>query len=119
MAARRSPRSGDPETALVTGASAGIGRELARIFAEHGYDLIVVARRKDELEELADACRREYRVRVHTLPMDLLVPDASKGWLSCWRTRTCVWTCWSTTPGSWRWGLSPRSASVSTSACCS
>jgi len=78
MAARHSPRSGDPETALVTGASAGIGREFARIFAEHGYDLIIVARRKAELEELADACRSEHRVRVHVVPMDLLVPNASE-----------------------------------------
>ena len=65
------------QTALITGASGGIGLELARVFAEHGFDLIVVARRESELEALAGCCRKEYGVRVHVLPMDLLVPDAS------------------------------------------
>jgi hypothetical protein len=64
------------ETALVTGASGGIGLELARVFAEHDFDLIVVARRESELEALAGRCRKEHGVRVHVLPMDLLVPGA-------------------------------------------
>jgi len=65
------------ETALITGASGGIGLEMARVFAGHGFDLIVVARREPELEALAGRCRKEHGVRVHVLPMDLLVPDAS------------------------------------------
>ncbi len=64
------------ETALITGASAGIGRELALVFAEHGFDLIIVARRAAELEELADRCRQKHGVDVHVIPMDLLGPDA-------------------------------------------
>jgi hypothetical protein len=43
--------------AIVTGASAGIGAELARVFAEHGHDLVVVARRFDALESLATTLR--------------------------------------------------------------
>ena len=39
--------------ALVTGASSGLGREMARILSRMGYDIIAVARRKDRLEELA------------------------------------------------------------------
>ena len=39
--------------ALVTGASSGLGREMARILSKMGYDIIAVARRKDRLEELA------------------------------------------------------------------
>lgn len=64
------------ETALITGASGGIGLELARVFAEHGFDLIVVARRASELEALAERCRRDYDVRVHVRPTDLLGLDA-------------------------------------------
>jgi short-subunit dehydrogenase len=64
------------ETALITGASGGIGLELARVFAEHGFDLIVVARRESELEALAERCRAEHEVHVRVLPMDLLVPEA-------------------------------------------
>jgi short-subunit dehydrogenase len=64
------------QTALVTGASSGIGMELARVFAEHGFDLIVVARRASQLEALARRCKKEHGVSVHVLPMDLLTPEA-------------------------------------------
>jgi short-subunit dehydrogenase len=60
------------ETALITGASGGIGLELARVFAEQGFDLIVVARRATELKALAERCRQEHGVRVHVRPTDLL-----------------------------------------------
>ena len=67
----------DRETVLITGASGGIGLELAKEFARHDFDLIVVARRESKLQALAERCRREHGVRVHVLPMDLLVPDAA------------------------------------------
>ena len=66
-----------PETVLITGASAGIGAELARVFATHSFDLILVARRERELEVLAERYRNDHGVRVHVLPMDLLVPGAA------------------------------------------
>ena len=46
-----------PMTALVTGASGGIGEELARVFAAHGHDMVIVARRLDKLESLASQLR--------------------------------------------------------------
>lgn len=73
MARRREQSRG---TALVTGASAGIGSGLAKVFAENGFDLVLVARRKAELEALAESCRHEHGVRAEAIPMDLLAPDA-------------------------------------------
>jgi uncharacterized protein len=61
----------DRKTALVTGASSGIGAELARIHAERGGDLIVVARRRDRLESLKNELEKAHGVTVHVLPGDL------------------------------------------------
>lgn len=58
-------------TALVTGASGGIGEELARVFAAHGHDLIVVARRLDKLESLAGQLRDSDNVTVTPIAADL------------------------------------------------
>jgi short-subunit dehydrogenase len=46
--------------ALVTGASSGVGRELARLLCERGHDIVVVARRRERLEELADELRERF-----------------------------------------------------------
>ncbi len=64
------------QTALITGASAGIGRELAMLFASHGFDLIVTARRQDQLQALADDASRAHGVGVTVIPLDLTAADA-------------------------------------------
>jgi len=63
--------------ALVTGASAGIGRELAKVLAREGHDLVLVARRQAELEELAGTLKEQYGAAAQVVAADLAVPDAA------------------------------------------
>jgi short-subunit dehydrogenase len=63
--------------ALVTGASAGIGAEFCRQLASRGYSLVLVARRQERLQELADALRRQYSTDSLVLPLDLARPGAA------------------------------------------
>jgi len=59
------------KTALITGGSAGIGFELAKCFAAHGHDLILVARGTDALEAAAGKIEGKYGVKAQTLTFDL------------------------------------------------
>lgn len=68
----------DRGTALVTGASSGIGRALAREFAADGWDLFVVARRESRLQGLADELDESYGTGVEIVPMDLAEPGAAE-----------------------------------------
>ena len=61
---------------LITGASSGIGYELARVFARHGRDVILVARREDRLRELAERIETESRVTATVIVSDLAGPQA-------------------------------------------
>ncbi len=56
------------ETALITGASSGIGLELARLFAADKSDLVLVARSADKLKTLAEEVRRDHGVATLILP---------------------------------------------------
>lgn len=64
-----------PNTALITGASSGIGAEFARYHARHGGDLIITARRAAELDALKAEIETAYDVRVTTVPLDLAAPE--------------------------------------------
>lgn len=75
------------ETALITGASSGIGRELARVFASEGHDLVLVARRRDKLRALASELTEQHGVAVTALASDLARPNAAQALLRSLRKR--------------------------------
>ncbi len=64
---------------LVTGASSGIGADLARVFAREGHDLVLVARSSDRLEALARELREAFGAAARVVPADLSVPGAAGG----------------------------------------
>jgi uncharacterized protein len=74
------------ETVLITGASSGIGRELAKCFAADGSRLALVARSGGLLESLADELRKLHKIDVRTFPVDLARPEAPAQVLSLLQT---------------------------------
>jgi uncharacterized protein len=65
-------------TALITGASGGIGLELARLCAKDGHDLVLVARNEAKLQEVAKYLNGMYRSRVEVIPADLAQPGQAR-----------------------------------------
>jgi uncharacterized protein len=66
----------DRKTALITGASFGIGAEFARIFAREGYNLVLVARSADKLRQIASELEKAHGTRSLILAADLTDPGA-------------------------------------------
>lgn len=64
------------DTAIITGASSGIGLELANVFAREGYDLLITARRKERLKQIKSELEHKYGSAVHMLPLDLATSNA-------------------------------------------
>jgi short-subunit dehydrogenase len=65
-------------TALITGASTGIGKEFAHIHAENGGDLVIVARSKDKLQALKTELESKHSVKVMVIAKDLGLPESPK-----------------------------------------
>jgi short-subunit dehydrogenase len=65
-------------TALITGATSGIGLEIARLFARDGADLLLVARNSHKLGEIKDEFEQAYKIKVHFLALDLSVPQSAE-----------------------------------------
>src|SRR5258705_10110216 len=64
------------QTALITGASGGIGLDFAHKFAQNGYNVVLVARSRDKLVQLADEIKAKYHVDAMVLDKDLSDPAA-------------------------------------------
>jgi short-subunit dehydrogenase len=64
-------RGEDRPLAIITGASSGIGADLADLFAHNGHDLLLVARRREALETIARSLSERYGVSCHAFPADL------------------------------------------------
>jgi short-subunit dehydrogenase len=82
------PPPSDTTTALVTGASSGIGAEFARQLAGRGYGVTLVARRRERLEELADELKEEHGIRADTAVCDLSSAAARGRMISTLRRRS-------------------------------
>lgn len=61
---------------LITGATVGIGYELAKLFAQDGYNLIIVARTEEDLQQRADEFSKQYGINVVSITKDLFNPEA-------------------------------------------
>ncbi|MDR3663207.1 MAG: SDR family NAD(P)-dependent oxidoreductase, partial [Mycobacterium sp.] len=66
---------GRGRTALITGASSGIGRSLTELLAAKGYDVVPVARRRERLEALAENIEEQWQVSARPIVADLADPD--------------------------------------------
>ena len=66
------------KTALITGASSGIGKEFARIHAERGGNLVIIARSRDKLNALKAELENTYNIKAEVIAKDLGQPDAAE-----------------------------------------
>jgi short-subunit dehydrogenase len=65
------------QTALITGASSGLGLEYARLFAADKHDIVIVARRRERLDSIAAELQKAHGIRAHVVAADLGTPDGA------------------------------------------
>lgn len=87
------PKPDGTTEVVITGASSGIGTELARVLAARGYDLLLVARRQDRLAALADELRADHGVGVTVRPCDLADAAQRQALIEELRTRPVAGLC--------------------------
>jgi len=73
----RSNMENKNQYALITGATSGIGYELAKLFAKDGYNLIIVARSEEELQNIATEFEQQFGINAIAIPTDLFKPQNS------------------------------------------
>ena len=78
----KSPDFLKSKLALITGASSGIGLNLARLFAKKGYDLVLVARREGRLEKISDKLKKVYNIECKVIKADLSLAKGLKKLIS-------------------------------------
>ncbi|HKA90661.1 MAG TPA: SDR family NAD(P)-dependent oxidoreductase, partial [Haliangiales bacterium] len=69
---------GKKKTALITGASSGLGAEFAKLFAHDGHDVVLVARRRDKLDEVAAELAKAHGIKATAFAADLSDPGAPR-----------------------------------------
>jgi short-subunit dehydrogenase len=82
-------RKGEGQTVLVTGASMGIGVDLAECFAKDGYDLILTARSEAALKEVADRLSAKHKIKATPIAIDLGTPGGGEA-LAAEIARRCL-----------------------------
>lgn len=92
------------KTALITGASSGIGYALAHEFAQAGYDVVVIGRNQSALMRLSNECKQRYNTDIFTLSQDLTQEDALVNILSFIEKNNLSITCLVNNAGVGVWG---------------
>ena len=64
--------------ALITGASSGIGREFAHIFAQNNTNLVLIARSTDTLESIKNELQAKYNIEIHIIGLDLSKSESTQ-----------------------------------------
>jgi uncharacterized protein len=87
-------RIGSGRTALVTGASYGIGLDLAECFAKDGYDLVLAARSEGTLKRVAESLAGKHGVKAEAIATDLGVHGSGTASPKTSARAASPWTCW-------------------------